>query len=125
MTFFWLVFSISLQKTLVSILVSTGDENFVTPQKFKNIFFYFLLLIAMAMSNRLEHRSSDVHDTADIRSHYVRSVRRHDTRTFVDSLALANNEMLERLKQIGKLDSDVVNVIEMSPDLKYGLNHVI
>jgi hypothetical protein len=54
----------------------------------------------------------------DIRRHYLASIKRANTTPFVDNLEAANNAMLDRLKQIGKIDSDGVKLIEISPDLR-------
>ena len=38
---------------------------------------------------------------------------------FVKNLEVANNDMLERLKLIGKVDADGVSLVELSPDLRF------
>ena len=83
------------------------------------------ILNLLAMQNPVQRRASNVHGTDDIRRHYVTSLIRHDTRTFVDNLALANNEMMERLKQIGKLDSDVVHLVELHSNLRLTSHSVV
>ena len=65
---------------------------------------------------------SDVRSTDDIRRHYVASLKRINTTLFVKNLEVANNDMLERLKLIGKVDADGVSLIELSPDLRFPLS---
>ena len=61
----------------------------------------------------------NVRNTGDIRRHYVASLKHANTTTFVENLEVANNAMLDRLKQIGKVDSDAVTLIELSTELGY------
>jgi hypothetical protein len=76
-------------------------------------------MLGVDSSNRLLAReTSDVRSTGDIRRHYIASLKRANTTAFVDNLEVANNAMLDRLKQIGKIDSDGVKLIEMLPDLR-------
>jgi hypothetical protein len=63
--------------------------------------------------------ANNVRSTDDIRRHYVASLKHANTTTFVENLKDANNAMLDRLKQIGKMDSDAVTLVELSPDLGY------
>jgi hypothetical protein len=76
---------------------------------------------AESSSRLLTRETSDVRNKEDIRRHYIASIKRANTSAFVDNLEVANNAMLDRLKQIGKIDSDGVKLIEISPDLRYRL----